>query len=887
MLRIHCGWAGRLSCAFAFIVLFATSAVRGALLTGMSTSSPSFQSPTSYSISGFVYVDSAQHGIMLPGEWGLPGVTINLAEYSPSDPSTILNTFTTTTGSGGYYDFTGLPTGDFFSVTEVQPSNYRSTANSVGQFLSSTGATLTAPAGVGGNPANGVQDPSNPFAISSILLPSPTGPFAPGGNGAVYSAVGYNFGQFPLTLISGGSAGSKLSIAPGVPSAASAAAPIGTLSTALAVVGDNNRFLAGPGGGVLSLAATVQNSAALGSSSIDWQVASLSGGLSVSSTAGTGLAPLNITALSASVDGTNLVPGTQNTTLSVAGQVSGGGALVGGSTTSAVIDPVYSRGIDAVTAVSFGRVIQGGVGSSTFAVSSTGSHDTLSDLTMNAGTATGTGVAGSFTATNSSPVLFNGTTTTGALTVSATFSNSITGPINGSVSLPGNTGLFTGETLAAGSPTLPSLVVPFTATVIEPRVLQPVTGGGTANAVELPFIGGGYLLGTIVSVPSGYSVTSANANPDSDHTSSVNVLGQTVNSVSTTDGTTQVGKVTASRTTFNSGGAQSIALSIELDNYGPTSGSAGLNVTTAEAASVQDNTAYAPLSVFYHVADVGCAATGGVDPINAQNQLFGAQLTGVFSAGSHLSSRVVATGNAGSNSIASAFDGSTLSKASIVDASNVTGTVGSDCDVIGGPTLSGSSLITMAWRARNADENGSAFVNGNTASTNWSSVLPAGVPALTSDIAEISGMPVATAFAIQISYDDRINTFLNGSSGSATAEDAYLVKLVNGKWVNAVSDNLTTGGFAQTAVALPLENVYDSSGNLITEGFLEQQLALGHTMDDLVGSWGVDVANQESWSIVNNGGGDFAVVPEPSTFALLSAAAAGLLAYRIRRRQAA
>ena len=249
--------------------------------------------------------------------------------------------------------------------------------------------------------------------------------------------------------------------------------------------------------------------------------------------------------------------------------------------------------------------------------------------------------------------------------------------------------------------------------------------------------------------------------------------------------------------------------------------------------------------------------------------------------------RVVATGTAGSNSIASAFDGSTLSKASIVDASNVTGTVGSDCEIIGGPTLAGSALITMAWRARNADENGSAFVNGNTASTNWSSVLPAGVPALTSDIAEISGMPVATAFAIQISYDDRINTFLNGLSGSATADDAYLVKLVNGKWVNAISDNLTTGGFAQTAVALPLENVYDSSGNLITEGFsgaTARESAIRWTISS--GSWGVDLANQESWSIINNGGGDFAVVPEPSTFALLGAAAAGLLAYRVRRRRA-
>ncbi len=698
MLRIHCGWAGRLSCAIAFCVLFTCSAVRGALLTGISTSSQSFQSPSSYSISGYVYVDSSQHGTMLPGEWGLPGVTINLTEYSPSDSSTILNTFTTTTGSGGYYDFTGLPTGNLFTVTEVQPSNYRSTANSVGQFLSATGTTLAAPTGVGGNPANGIQDPGNPFAISSILLPSPTGPFAPGGNGVVYSAVGYNFGQFPLTLISGGSGSSKLSISPSVPSTSAAAAPAGTLSSAMAVVGGNNRFLAGPGGGVLSLTATVQNSAALGSSSIDWQVASLSAGLSVSSTSGTGLAPLGQANLTASVDGSGLNPGTQNATLAVSGQVSGGGALVGGSTTSAIIDPVSSRGIDTVTAVSFGRVMQGGIGSSTFAVSSTGSHDTLSDLTMNAGSATGTGVAGSLTATNSSPVLFNGTTTTSpAVTVSATFSNSITGPVSDSAALPGNTGLFTGETLAAGTPTLPSLVLPYTATVLEPRVLQAVTGG-IGSPVVVPSAAGGLLYGAIVSLPSSYYVASANVNPDSDHTSMVNVSGQTVNSVSTSDGTTQVGKVTASQTTFNSGGAQAVALSIEADQYGPTSGIARLDVTTAEASSVNDTTAYVPISVVYNIANVGYAAVGGANPVNPQNQQFGAALSGPFAAGSHLSSRVAATGSSGSNSVATGYDGSTLSQTSLVNASNVTGTVGSECDVIGGPTMSGSSMITMAWR---------------------------------------------------------------------------------------------------------------------------------------------------------------------------------------------
>ena len=387
---------------------------------------------------------------MLPGEWGLTGVTINLTEYSPSDPSTIINTFSTTTISGGYYDFTGLPTNEVYTVTEVQPSNYRSTSNSVGQFLSASGATLTAPTGVGGNPANGVQDSGNPFAISSILLPSPTGPFAPGSNGVVYSAVGYNFGQFPLTLISGGSGTSKLSIGPSVPDTSGAVAPVGVLSTALAVVPDNNRFLAGPGGGVLSLGATIMNSAAPGSSNIDWQVASLSSGLSVSANSGANVAPLAMTTLTASLDGTNLLPGTQNATIVLSGQNSGGGSLVNGSTASAVVDPVYSRGIDAVSTANFGRIMLGSPVSSSFTVTSTGSHDTLSNLTMiPARVYTSDGV-GSFSVSNSNSVLFNGSTTTSpAVAVSASFYSSTAGPVSGSVTLPVSADLFNGEILGA------------------------------------------------------------------------------------------------------------------------------------------------------------------------------------------------------------------------------------------------------------------------------------------------------------------------------------------------------------------------------------------------------------------------------------------------------
>jgi hypothetical protein len=202
--------------------------------------------------------------------------------------------------------------------------------------------------------------------------------------------------------------------------------------------------------------------------------------------------------------------------------------------------------------------------------------------------------------------------------------------------------------------------------------------------------------------------------------------------------------------------------------------------------------------------------------------------------------------------------------------------------------MSGSAIVTMAWRGRDADENGSAFINGNLASTNWASVLPAGVP-VTSDIVEIGGLSSGVAFAMQVSYDDRINTFLNGSSGSATLQDTYLVKLVtdangNSKWENAVLDDTATGADAVTGWSGPLQNVYDSNGNLVTEGFLETEYAKGYTLDQLAGSSGVDLTNHEAWAVLDNAGGDFAVVPEPSTFALLGAAAAVLLAYRLRRR---
>jgi hypothetical protein len=220
----------------------------------------------------------------------------------------------------------------------------------------------------------------------------------------------------------------------------------------------------------------------------------------------------------------------------------------------------------------------------------------------------------------------------------------------------------------------------------------------------------------------------------------------------------------------------------------------------------------------------------------------------------------------------------------------VAGTVGSECDIFGDPAMGGSYSVTMAWRARTADESGSALINATPAGAGLSTVAPGGVPVLSSDVVELDGLPSGLAVAMQISYDDRINTFLNGSTGSATVLDTFVVKQVtdpsgNVKWENAVLDDTTTGSKAQTAVNMPLENIYDSSGNLVTEGFLNMELAQGNTLGELVGSWGVDLTNHQAWAVVDNGSGNFAVVPEPSTFALLGTAAAGLLVYRLRRRK--
>ena len=88
----------------------------------------------SINISGYVYVDSAGKGVRETGEWGISGVNLTLQEVGGFS-------VTVTSNSAGYYDFTNVPTGAQYSITETQPSGFVPDAANPGNFLTSTGGT--------------------------------------------------------------------------------------------------------------------------------------------------------------------------------------------------------------------------------------------------------------------------------------------------------------------------------------------------------------------------------------------------------------------------------------------------------------------------------------------------------------------------------------------------------------------------------------------------------------------------------------------------------------------------------------------------------------------------------------------------------------------------
>ncbi len=127
--------------------------------------------PNTAAISGRVWLDADNDGLVGPAETLLPGVTLQLSGTSTTGAAVSL---TTTTGTDGSYAFNALPPGTYTVTEPTQPANTLSGRTVAG----SAGGTASTPAVA-------------PSTIANVVL------------AATQIAVNYNFGEIPAAQIGG------------------------------------------------------------------------------------------------------------------------------------------------------------------------------------------------------------------------------------------------------------------------------------------------------------------------------------------------------------------------------------------------------------------------------------------------------------------------------------------------------------------------------------------------------------------------------------------------------------------------------------------------------------------------------------------------------------
>ena len=125
---------------------------------------------------------------------------------------------------------------------------------------------------------------------------------------------------------------------------------------------------------------------------------------------------------------------------------------------------------------------------------------------------------------------------------------------------------------------------------------------------------------------------------------------------------------------------------------------------------------------------------------------------------------------------------------------------------------------------------------------------------------------------------DAYGLSMSYNPGLAGTSVPYLATLMSGYWVNAVNGDV--GGIGVTPPSTPL---VESLSTFMTNN----SLTATDNLNAYVGNWGYDPVSDTAWAIVDfqSSGNNFvfAVVPEPSTIALLLAGGLAMLPV-IRRR---
>ena len=177
--------------------------------------------------------------------------------------------------------------------------------------------------------------------------------------------------------------------------------------------------------------------------------------------------------------------------------------------------------------------------------------------------------------------------------------------------------------------------------------------------------------------------------------------------------------------------------------------------------------------------------------------------------------------------------------------SAINGDLNSTADILAGDST-GSHTLSMRWRERNVADMAQL---------------------LASDVLNLSGMSnggSTDTFVLQMKYDpNELSGGLANESALAAGGAIHLAWLDSSTWKNAI-----------------LGNVGANSGATNVQGSWAD--AGGGTM--ALGAWGVDIANDVVWAVVNHNS-EFAVVPEPGTLVLFGAGLLGLVAYAWRKRK--
>ena len=234
------------------------------------------------------------------------------------------------------------------------------------------------------------------------------------------------------------------------------------------------------------------------------------------------------------------------------------------------------------------------------------------------------------------------------------------------------------------------------------------------------------------------------------------------------------------------------------------------------------------------------------------------------------------------------------------------GLVGSEATIADSTNLPTDTDVTMEWRARTKGE-ADNVTNPTTKLPVKDPTTPDGADWLTSDVVKIGGIGSGSVYALQMTFDNRINEALDQggaiatlahNSGAAAAVHAERDGLYIAEAVLTTSGSVTTAAKWTKPADIALGSKAELNVDMSLADFLASKLNGTTTLADLVGSWGLDDAAQSpahpygvnstgqgySWAIVAGGGsGIFAVVPEPTSLALLITAGLGLAIYGLRR----